>query len=893
MPRQPRLSHWFRPFYENARSNVIEIPDIGEAVSRLPHIRTPVDDYRELGLQLPDNTNYSGYYLHITIPQSELNDGRPMEPELAWSMASRYSGIFSQSPSAPILSYLMTKESWLRGENNTHLVITRFDSPDNTALAGAFAHSFLHYTNTPFTNLRFRRSAPLLYEYDENGNRRIRTFTPNQFNQMMNLMLTGQSALFLNNGNLEEFLNGYTSDLINNITPDNIANLISRDFVETNHLMINHNGGTYSYPDAPPNIIESRPIQSHDGGHPLGDYVNESEINRIMLVPDRIYQAVNELGLLERFSGFYMITSDLNEFVETHLRLSGSDRVSIPAPTPQQETQPQQPQRQETQQPQRQRRTSNYQTQATNIPNNRIASNFEVPSFIGQILNQAQNMVDEENINWRDITIYRSQEVYDRLIKKYPGGGVQVTRTRTNALLFTTPNRTTLNAIDKVMEIAKNRPQFGALVLPSTLIQREGLNGLFENERERKLVSVNGAIVKNGGQYEYWYADEGEFNRKLRQLGMAPGMVTGNLDAQYPVFDFRNFDNWQVVNMNNERVGNFNNGYFIPVEQGKALYLPSFAVPDVMVGVEFETPIYDSLNRVMRKVKDRFGVDLDRFYRFFQTELLKREPDASIDGYEFITTTLPLFQAVRMSYYLAEAFKELNSSIPTTRRGEPYGLHINMSIGNIQGRRDSLKFIVQYLRLMEDVIKRLTTSDLRYAYEMRGNGWHLDRSGLRHLLNQGYSQGRILQQFWSQDISEFKKYGGYSEYELLRRGELLTDRVSDGIAEKITKYHTISLSKLLNNGVIEFRHAMYAPDGAYVTNLIGFLSKIAGDMYIGANYYPTELTTRHIGKLIPKKDYTPDEIKKIGKAIFNIKNDDDLKFFVQMYQKCKSLRTTS
>ena len=209
-------------------------------------------------------------------------------------------------------------------------------------------------------------------------------------------------------------------------------------------------------------------------------------------------------------------------------------------------------------------------------------------------------------------------------------------------------------------------------------------------------------------------------------------------------------------------------------------------------------------------------------------------------------------------------------------------------------RKDAVRFAADYLRLVEDVYKKITSPDERYRYFTGTNGVPYGFAVQANSLPERESPAnQFARQFWAQSMSANRRAGdtGLSEYEYYREHGQFWGQASidPGYGEaKLPKYKTIAMNKLQLIGVTEVRSPMYKPGGSYALNQLVLASKIASDIHNGAK------TGGAIGltdKLVPPvngwDDRTKDNFNKIIKDVFGIKTPTDQKFVWDLYNSCK------
>jgi hypothetical protein len=351
--------------------------------------------------------------------------------------------------------------------------------------------------------------------------------------------------------------------------------------------------------------------------------------------------------------------------------------------------------------------------------------------------------------------------------------------------------------------------------------------------------------------------------------------------------------NWELLNTDmsiDEAIGN---GYVVPIKDNKAIFVPSFARPDFTYGMEFEVPINHTIDAVLDNVRERFGYDLTKmgFQGNFKTE---HEPSIPGSGTEYITPVMSGIRSFKTAYLMGESLKYLGGhSIAHTgsQRNDPTGIHVNMGSVPNTHRKSAVKFMADYLRLTEDVYKKMTSPDSRYRYGTR-SGWAYS-SAAQANANLSHS-GTPLRQFWSQDMTNMRIVPGTreTEYEYLRRtGEhwgTLSMHPTDGPG-RLAKYKTIALHKLQLTGVLESRTAMYQPGGDVALAHLVMSSKLGADIYKGAL---ADESLGYTDKLIPPTNgwgtRSKSSFSKILSDVFTVTAPKDQKFVWDFYQKCKN-----
>lgn len=510
-----------------------------------------------------------------------------------------------------------------------------------------------------------------------------------------------------------------------------------------------------------------------------------------------------------------------------------------------------------------------------------------------------------------------SDEDFKQLEKTFMIGGIEHSKRNiaSQGKLLTTER--SLEVLSKLRETLDGQHSFSR---DTKFYEKIGTNGLpkaafdiREYTKEqieasapiKKRLSLAGALVGVNGDKQTWVVDDiGYTNQFLdsqsantngRQADPSRFNVSEfNIsDSPTPNIDF-NPNNWSLLNTDMSIHDALNNGYVMPIKDSKAIFVPSFASPDMTYGVEYEAGSYASMSEVLNKVRDSFGYDLEKM-NFIDRHKIVEEP--SIRGQEYVTPVMSGVRAFKSTYMLAEALQQLGATETrhTDRnRNDPSGIHVNVGTIDDMDRKDAVRFAADYLRLVEDVYKKITSPDERYRYFTGTNGVPYGFAVQANSLPERESPAnQFARQFWAQSMSANRRAGdtGLSEYEYYREHGQFWGQASvdPGYGEaKLPKYKTIAMNKLQLIGVTEVRSPMYKPGGSYALNQLVLASKIASDIHNGAK------TGGAIGltdKLVPPvngwDDRTKDNFNKIIKDVFGIKTPTDQKFVWDLYNSCK------
>ena len=385
-------------------------------------------------------------------------------------------------------------------------------------------------------------------------------------------------------------------------------------------------------------------------------------------------------------------------------------------------------------------------------------------------------------------------------------------------------------------------------------------------------------------------------------------------------------DNFKSCDLVNGTVLNFpgkrpeellGHGVLVPVEDDMFIFCPEWFDPGMTYGVELEFSTIDSRTPEIRgvtgsvsrssmelaknvwvnKVKNDYNVDLQKLSLFQDVNVVNE--DSVSDGNEFLTGTYQGYHGIKALYYALKGLDSLGVKVGVSTlggsRNDPYGAHIN--IGNIMPgiRKDFVRHGVDYIRLTEEVYKRLTTPDDRYNYYVM-NSFATRNYHTYGLPSEVTRTNRL--HFWAQSMCKFKQITDmrgrrFNELDHLRtHGEypFTLPLESHNLGEmSVAKYHTVAFNKILKNGVFEFRSPLSSTRPGYIFNSLFMTMKMFVDILnitmTGAKLPPCDrLVPPHHG-WIGKKD----ELDIITESVFNTNDPITKDYIYQVHAMSKNL----
>jgi len=548
----------------------------------------------------------------------------------------------------------------------------------------------------------------------------------------------------------------------------------------------------------------------------------------------------------------------------------------------------------------------------------------------------------------RDIISVISDSAFKRLEERFPTGASEVDPPEAGNLSANERSiaalqkiRERLNAPDGTDRDAKFYLKLGNNMLPANSFDIRNYKLDEMTPFIKKRLSLTGALVGiNEDGSQKWLLDD--VGRTAQNLDVNPSDThPSRMNAQRSI-DISNapsphidFDHTRMRLINSSMpIGEaLNNGYVIPIKGNEAIFVPSFTALDFTYGLELEAVnVNASGGEVNRQMESHFGYNMDKMgfkgtlQQTGDPSMPHSYPDPSTrQGSEYVTPIMTGVRAIKSAYLLGETLKIMGGRtggyyrVPGVSRNDPTSVHVNVgTIANVD-RPSTLKFAADYLRLVEDVYKKMTTPDARYRYSpigdmsrVSGSQWVIsDAVQPNSLTPAARANAESARQFWSQSISNVRQAGssGMTEYEYLRtHGDFYHDisrmqsaydpesRLSaNSNTDRLAKYKTMAISKLLLHGVMEVRSGMYVPGGDEAVAQLVMASKLASDVYQGASNGDTG-SVALTDKLVPPTDgwgSTPRDVEKFNdilKTVFGISGAVDQKFVKEYYDKCKAGR---
>jgi len=519
-----------------------------------------------------------------------------------------------------------------------------------------------------------------------------------------------------------------------------------------------------------------------------------------------------------------------------------------------------------------------------------------------------------------------SQRDFESIEKRFPIGGSEHSMSVDNIAA----TRGTLDAVNKLREIQNS---FGRTSdADRKFYNNVGKGYLSENNFDFKVMALDdpnispemkkramlgGAIIgtsSEGGQL--WMLD----NPVTAAYNIASGLA-GNQPSSFnrPHFGRRNIseslhrtptpdmdpnpDNWRLTNTNLSMNDAMGNGYIVPIKGRDAIFLPSYTNPDFTFGIEIESSRTESMRQLHNNIRRDYGYDIDKmgFNGDYETV---RDPSIYGGGLEYISPIMSGTRAFKAGYLMGEGLKAMGD-VPAVHRGpnrwDPSGVHVNMGSIPENHRKDGFKFTTDYMRLNEDLVKRMTSPDRRYKawtgpVDTYGGGFSPYNLTVQpERLNRQARQSPATEhgrQMWSQSISRFRPAGnsGMNEYDFYRNKGKHYYPVSmhmDDHPGKLAKYKSIGMHKLQLAGVMEYRAPMHIPGGDHVLASMAISSKLAGDIYQGAM---RSGAFAHTGVLIPPTSSNfggnRNAFAQVVNDFLGIKNPKSQQFLWEMQQKC-------
>lgn len=381
-----------------------------------------------------------------------------------------------------------------------------------------------------------------------------------------------------------------------------------------------------------------------------------------------------------------------------------------------------------------------------------------------------------------------SDATFETLERHYAIGGIE---SRHGSPGQVTATERSINALSKIRSVLSDTQ---GLAEDAKFYERVGNNALPRNSFDirnvdpatvqgavKKRLTMGGALVGiNEDGTQKWLVDD------VGQTALNQSSVNGNPDpahwqrdsftvgnAPLPDIDM-DHRNWELLNTTMSMDDAVGNGYVVPIKNNKAIFVPSFAAPDFTYGVELEVgDVSNSMDDVLDKVRNKYGYDLTKLG--FQGNM-KSERDPSIAGWgnEYISSVMSGVRAFKATYMLGEVLKDMGGDVAMHRgeRNDPSGIHINMGAVHSTKREGAMKFMADYLRLTEDVFKKVTSPDKRYRYSARQHSWPHTHGIVPNTMTRDVDMSNrdSARQFWSQSISKKRMSSdpGVNEYEFLR-----------------------------------------------------------------------------------------------------------------------------
>lgn len=514
-----------------------------------------------------------------------------------------------------------------------------------------------------------------------------------------------------------------------------------------------------------------------------------------------------------------------------------------------------------------------------------------------------------EEFNLEGIQVI-SPEEFQQLERMYPTGGIEVTG----------PNiQTTQRSIEALKKLRALRKQFEESLNPDEVFYKNlGYNALpfdaFDfveiedynslSRYRRQALALGGALVDHRDGKDIWLLDS------IGQQGYYLDSFAGTrqwfdvTNVPTPDIDFANNRRWELLNFNGNIRDLIGKGYIVPIKENKAIFLPASTALDFSFGVEWETNIHQSVNSLLNQIRNEFGYNLSKmgFHGSWNTT---SEASLPRGGTEYISPAMSGVRAFKAGYMFGEALKWNGADIVRwrqTTRNDPIGIHVNVGTIPTDYRTNAIKFMADYLRLVEDVYKKMTSPNARYRYFAKPNSWPWSHGVVPNYLPNDVVENirrHGARQFWAQDISAVRQVqtsGGstMSEYEFYRRygkhyGQIADHATSD--IHRLAKYKTIAIHKLQSKGILENRTAMFVPGGDVTVAHMVMTSKLAKDIYQGSIMMNGAL---HVtDKLVPPQSgwnrHKERQFKQLLSTVFDIKDPTSQEFVWQFYNKCREV----
>jgi len=498
-----------------------------------------------------------------------------------------------------------------------------------------------------------------------------------------------------------------------------------------------------------------------------------------------------------------------------------------------------------------------------------------------------------------------SPEEFKRLEERFPIGGIE----KEGIPNVATTERTIkalkkLNNLRKQFDINDSSEKFYEQVGKNSLPTDAFDKVIVDNPNElsnlrKKALSLGGALVgKTEDGKQIWLTDAIGTQAFHSQLMRNNNQDIDVRNASTPNINW-DTEEWNLLNTDIPYRDALGNGYIIPIKGSDAIFVPSFASPDFTMGMEWETNIFTGIRDILNHVENRFGYKLNNL-GFVGDWNTTSEPSIPGGGTEYVSPTMSGIRGFKATYMFAEALKDFGAQEiqhHSYSRNDPVGIHVN--VGSIPPglRKDSIRFMADYLRLTEDFYKKATSPDNRYRYRAI-SGWPYD-NGVMPSGDTFANIGRLTpeaarnvaeyggRQFWAQDVSNVRMArNGLTEYEWLRKhgehyGQINAFHASSN-ENRLAKYRTVAVHKLTAHGIIENRTAIFRPGGDFSLAHLAFTTKLASDIYQGGlqrgNFAKTD-------KLIPPTEGWDNStsFKKLLKEVMGINNPVGQKFWWEMY----------
>jgi len=532
--------------------------------------------------------------------------------------------------------------------------------------------------------------------------------------------------------------------------------------------------------------------------------------------------------------------------------------------------------------------------------------------------------IDHPNYINRNIIEVIPDAAFHSLEETFPTGGIETTPENAGNLSSTSRSIAALQKVRERLNVslgfdrdAKFYEKVGNNYMPANSFDVRDIDPTNMNENTRKRLTLGGALVGvNPDGTQKWMVDDvgqSTINMDVISNTSLNAFRRRNIDissTSMPNIDF-NHRNWQLVNTDMHIDEALHNGYVVPIKDNKAIFLPSFTALDFTFGLELEAAnMYMDPSSLNNKVRQHFGYDLNNMG--FNGSLTDSYEPSLPNGKEYVTPIMSGVRAFKAAYILGETLKlegatEGGHMSNRVGRNDPSGIHVNVGTISKINVPSAIKFAADYLRLTEDVFKKITNPDKRYRYSARNDSWSVDFAIDRNSLTpNARNNAQNARQFWSQSISNVRMAReGKTEYEFLRETgsfyhslEGMCPSYSSNThleamsnEHRLAKYKTVGLHKLQLQGLMEFRSGMYVPGGIDTVAQLVMSSKLASDIYQGASNGNTG-NIAVTDKLVPPTNgwgqRSKNSFNEIIDSVFGINAEKDQKYVWDFYNKCKN-----